>query len=92
MGSAKKDLAAMPEDVQAFFGYALYLAQTGNKHAQAKPIKGFGNAVVLEVVEDWQAMLTVPCTQCATPQQCMYCIASRRNRHAVSPRSNRTWI
>jgi phage-related protein len=29
----------------------LHLAQTGGKHAQAKPLKGFGSAGVLEVVE-----------------------------------------
>ena len=33
------------------FGYALHLAQTGGKHLQAKPLKGFGSAGVLEVVE-----------------------------------------
>ena len=43
----------MPEDVQDIFGYALYLAQIGKKHEDAKPLKGFGSAGVLEVVEDW---------------------------------------
>jgi phage-related protein len=32
----------------------LYLAQLGQKHADAKPLRGFGSAGVLEVVEDWQ--------------------------------------
>jgi phage-related protein len=32
---------------------ALYLAQVGKKHEQAKPLKGFGSAGVLEVTEDW---------------------------------------
>jgi phage-related protein len=44
VGSAKKDLQAMPDEVQDTFGYALHLAQTGGKHAQAKPLKGFGSA------------------------------------------------
>ncbi|MDC6409552.1 type II toxin-antitoxin system RelE/ParE family toxin [Xylella fastidiosa subsp. multiplex] len=52
IASAKKDLMAMPDDVQDTFGYALHLAQTGEKHDQAKPLKGFGSASVLEVVED----------------------------------------
>lgn len=51
VGSAKKDLQAMPGEVQDTFGYALHLAQSGGKHAQAKPLKGFGSAGVLEVVE-----------------------------------------
>ena len=47
VGSAKKDLQAMPDEVQDSFGYALHLAQTGAKHAHAKPLKGFGSAGVL---------------------------------------------
>lgn len=41
----------MPDEVQSTFGYALYLAQIGGKHDQAKALKGFGSAGVLEVVE-----------------------------------------
>ncbi len=52
IGSTKKDLLALPEEVVNVFGYALYLAQTGSKHDQAKPLRGFGSAGVLEVVED----------------------------------------
>lgn len=33
VGSARKDLRAMPEEVQDTFGYALHLAQSGEKHA-----------------------------------------------------------
>ncbi len=54
VGSSKKDLLALPEEVVDVFGYALYLAQVGKKHEQAKPLKGFGSASVLEVVEHWQ--------------------------------------
>ena len=32
-------------------GYALYLAQVGRKHEAAKPLKGFGSAGVLEIVD-----------------------------------------
>lgn len=44
----------MPDDVVDVFGFALHLAQTGKKHDQAKPLKGFGGAGVLEAVEDHQ--------------------------------------
>jgi phage-related protein len=54
IGSSKKDLKALPEEVIDVFGYALYLAQAGQKHEQAKPLRGFGSADVLEVVEDWR--------------------------------------
>nr|WP_294523389.1 type II toxin-antitoxin system RelE/ParE family toxin [uncultured Rhodopila sp.] len=54
VASSKKDLLAMPEEVRDVFGYALHLAQIGSKHEQAKPLKGFGSAGVLEVVENWK--------------------------------------
>lgn len=50
--SAKRDLLKMPEEVQQVFGFALYHAQIGLLHSSAKPLKGFGSAGVLEVVED----------------------------------------
>jgi phage-related protein len=54
LGSSKKDLREMPEEVRDTFGYALYRAQLGGKHPQAKPLRGFGSAGVLEVVESDQ--------------------------------------
>lgn len=41
VGSSKKDLMAMPEEVQDEIGYALHLAQQGEKAAGAKPLKVF---------------------------------------------------
>lgn len=52
VASAKKDLLEMPNPVIDVVGYALHLAQQGLKHRQAKVLKGFGSASVLEVVED----------------------------------------
>ena len=54
IGSSKKDLKALPDEVMDVFGYALFLAQIGGKHDQAKPLHGFGSAGVLEVVEDFR--------------------------------------
>ena len=53
VGSSKRDLLSLPAPVVDLFGFALYLAQDGKKHEQAKPLRGFGSAGVLEVVEDW---------------------------------------
>ncbi|MBI3899573.1 MAG: type II toxin-antitoxin system RelE/ParE family toxin [Gammaproteobacteria bacterium] len=55
IGSSKEDLRKLPEAVQDMFGYALFLAQTGKRHPDAKPLKGFGGASVLEVVEDYRS-------------------------------------
>ncbi|HZL30738.1 MAG TPA: type II toxin-antitoxin system RelE/ParE family toxin [Pseudolabrys sp.] len=38
---------------QNVFGFAIRAAQRGSKHPDAKPLKGFGGASVLEVVEDF---------------------------------------
>jgi phage-related protein len=54
IGSAKRDLDAMPEDVKDVFGHAIDLAQAGGKHRDAKALSGFGSAGVLEVVEDFR--------------------------------------
>ncbi|WP_035139493.1 type II toxin-antitoxin system RelE/ParE family toxin [Fischerella sp. PCC 9605] len=53
IASSLDDLKDFPEDVQQVMGYALYLAQCGEKHPDAKPLKGFKGAVILEVVEDF---------------------------------------
>lgn len=53
MGAAKADLKTFPDEVQDVMGYALDFAQQGKKHADAKPLKGFGGAGVLEIVEDY---------------------------------------
>lgn len=51
VGSAKKDLLALPDEVIDDFGYALGAVQLGATPAQAKPWKGEGPGV-LELVEN----------------------------------------
>ncbi len=53
IASSLDDLKDFPEEVQQAIGYALYLAQCGEKHPDAKPFKNFKGAGVLEVVEDF---------------------------------------
>src|SRR5262245_50995182 len=64
MGSTLKDLRNSPEEVKDGIGYALELVQRGEKPTNAKPVKGFGGASVLEIIEDfagdtWRAIYTV---------------------------------
>jgi phage-related protein len=54
IGSSRKDLREFPEDVQHRMGYALWIAQTGGKHRDAKALSGFGGAGVLELIEDYR--------------------------------------
>ncbi|MBI3707608.1 MAG: type II toxin-antitoxin system RelE/ParE family toxin [Proteobacteria bacterium] len=53
VGSSKEDLRRFPRAVQRDIGFALYFAQRGDKHASAKPLKGFHGAGVLEIVENY---------------------------------------
>lgn len=41
VGSSWDDLKKFPPEVQDEIGYALYVAQEGDKHPKAKPLKGF---------------------------------------------------
>jgi phage-related protein len=53
-GTSKTDFAAFPPPVQREMGYALFLAQMGERHAtMAKTLKGFGGGTVVEVKESY---------------------------------------
>jgi phage-related protein len=52
IGPSKDELMGFPRPVIRAMGFALYEAQTGEKPDNAKPLRGFGGAGVLEVVED----------------------------------------
>jgi phage-related protein len=52
VGSSRKDLREFPDMVQDYIGYALYVAQQGGKHRDAKTWTGFGGAGVVEIVTD----------------------------------------
>jgi phage-related protein len=57
VGSSRRDLREFPEHVRRIMGHALRVAQSGRKHVNARPLRGykdFAAAGVLEVVEDWQ--------------------------------------
>lgn len=51
IGSSREDLRAFPDEVKQDIGYALFEAQKGRKSEAAKPLKGFGGAGVLEIIE-----------------------------------------
>lgn len=78
----------MPEDVIDVFGFALHLAQMGKKHDQAKPLKGFGGASVLEVVEDhmgdtYRAIYTV---KIAEKVYVLHCFQKKSTKGIETPK------
>lgn len=51
IGNSLEAVKGFPQAVRSEVGFALYQAQTGGKHVNAKPLRGFG-AGVLEMVSD----------------------------------------
>jgi phage-related protein len=51
VGSSRHELASFPKPVRRDMGQALYVAQRGDTDPAAKPLKGFGGARVMEIVD-----------------------------------------
>ena len=69
-------------------GYALYQAQLGRKAPTAKPLRGFGSAAILEVVEDhhgdtYRAVYTV---QYADLVYVLHAFQKKSKRGVATPR------
>ncbi len=54
IGTSREDLRGFPEPVRDHMGFALYVAQCGDKHPDAKVMRGFGGAGVVEIVSDFR--------------------------------------
>ena len=90
IGGSKKDLMALPLDVRKFFGHALDFAQRGDQHDAAKPLKGFGSAGILEVVESdsdgtYRAVYTVKFAQAVFV---LHCFQKKSKRGIVTPKED----
>lgn len=64
ISSSRKDLEKLPQNVKEVFIHGLELALIGEKHPDAEPMRGFGDASVLEIRERYKgdayrAMYTV---------------------------------
>ena len=90
IGRSHKDLMALPADVRRFFGFALSLAQAGDKHDSAKVLKGFGGAGVIEVVEDdaggtYRAVYTVKFAEAVFV---LHCFQKKSKRGIATPKED----
>ena len=52
VAGSRRDLVRFPDRVRSVFGFALFRAQCGARHVDAKPLKGFSGASVVEVCAD----------------------------------------
>src|ERR1700744_4727318 len=89
VGSSKDDLSDFPEEVRLRVGGALWEAQIGRKAPYAKPLKGFGDAGVLEIVADFdgdtfRAVYTV---RFAHAIYVLHAFQKKSKRGAATPRA-----
>ncbi|MBU2733529.1 type II toxin-antitoxin system RelE/ParE family toxin [Acidithiobacillus ferridurans] len=90
IGGSKRDLMALPLDVRKFFGHALDFAQHGDQHDAAKPLKGFGGAGVLEIVEGdaggtYRAVYTVKFAEAVFV---LHCFQKKSKRGIATPKED----
>jgi phage-related protein len=52
IGSSRDDLSAFPLEAKKEIGLALRAAQKGEKASNAKPLKGFGGASILQITSN----------------------------------------
>ena len=77
-----------PKPVMRAVGFALYEAQTGEKPENAKPLRGFRGAGVLEVVEDhdgstYRAVYTV---QLGDAVYVLHCFQKKSTKGIKTPK------
>jgi phage-related protein len=80
-------MRALPKDVRRTFGVALWAVQIGQTPPVAKPLRGFGGAGVLELIEDdtggtYRAVYTV---RFATAVYVLHVFQKKSKRGRVTP-------
>jgi phage-related protein len=90
IASSKNDLSAMPLEVRRHVGYALYDAQEGGKHHDAKVLKGFGDAGVIEVVarHDGDTFRAVYTVRFARAVYVLHAFQKKAKRGIATPKQN----
>jgi phage-related protein len=88
VGSSCRDLRKFPPALRRTFGVALYAAQLGETPPDAKPLKGFGGASVLELIEDhrgdtYRAVYTV---RFATKIYVLHAFQKKAKRGVATPK------
>ena len=88
VASSLEDLKRFPEPVQKVMGFALFQAQCGGKHLQARPLKGFAGAGVLEIIEDFDgdAFRTVYTVRFADAVYVLHAFQKRSKRGIKTPK------
>lgn len=90
IASSRRDLKAMPVPVQKKFGTALLDVQYGDTPADAKPLKGFGGAGVLEIAEQYQtdAFRAVYTVTLASGVYVLHVFQKKSKRRIATPKAD----
>jgi phage-related protein len=88
LGETRETIRGFPEAVKDDIGTALFAAQIGEKHEDAKPLKGFGGAGVLEIIANYdgdtfRAIYTVKFKQRV---YVLHCFQKKSKRGSRTPR------
>ena len=86
--STRKDLRAFPRQVRHDIGQAIYAAQMGETDPAAKPLKGFGGARVMEIVDrhDTNTYRAVYTAQFAGLIYVLHAFQKKSKRGSATPR------
>lgn len=87
VGSSRANLKRFPEPVQHRMGFAIYQAQLGLRHRDAKPLRGFGSGV-LEVVSrhDGDTYRAVYTARFETAVYVLHAFQKKARRGIVTPK------
>jgi phage-related protein len=90
IGSSRKDLQDLPEEVRADAGYALYAAQQGETDPAAKPLRGFGGTRVMETVSrhDGDTFRAVYTAQLADTLYVLHCFQKKSKKGVATPQKD----
>lgn len=88
VGNARDELRGFPKPVQQAIGFALYRVQQGRTPAAAKPLKGFGGAGVLEIIDDFDGdtYRTVYTVRLTTAVYVLHAFQKKSTRGSATPR------
>jgi phage-related protein len=89
-GTSKRDFGRFPEGAQRDMGYALFLAQMGERHpTRSRVLRGFEGAAVVEVREnhDGNAYRAIYTVRYADAVYVLHAFQKKSKRGAETPKS-----
>jgi phage-related protein len=94
IGDSRRKIRAFPDVVKDRMGHALWEAQEGAMPRSAKPLKGFGGAGVLEVLEDYDgnAYRAVYTVKFRSALYVLHCFQKKSKRGIGTPQTDMALI